>query len=149
MFDQMTRTSREIVTRGMDEAHALGSTTIEAEHLLAALAMSTGPVGGVLAQEGLTADRVRDLIREERSRSLASAGIRAPSPAPTEGDLPLSTSAKAVLRRAVAASRGSITDVTMATAVLGQEAGTVPRLLAIAGVDKERLLDALGRADRP
>jgi ATP-dependent Clp protease ATP-binding subunit ClpA len=148
VFDQMTKASRGIVTQAQAEAHGLGARSIEAEHLLVALASSTSAAGAVLSRFGLSADQLRDLILQERARSLGAVGITAEPPAPTSGALRLSTPAKAVLRRAVGASRGRISEATLLTAVLDQEAGTVPRLLSLAGVDKSSLLQALNKNDR-
>lgn len=145
MFDQLTRASRVIVTQAQADAHGLGARSIEAEHLLVALARSSGAAGSILGRFHLSADRVREQILQERARSLGAAGITAPAPAPTDGALPLSTSAKAVLRRAVAGSRGRIDEVSLLAAVLAQETGTVPRLLTLAGTDKASLLDAVNR----
>lgn len=148
MFDQMTKASRKIVTQAQDEAHGLGARSIEAEHLLVALARSSGAAGVALSSFGLSADRLRELVLQERARSLGAVGITAGPPAPTVGDLPLSTPAKAALRRAVGASRGRINEATLLIAVLDQETGTVPRLLSLAGVDKASLLQALNGDDR-
>ena len=96
---------------------------------------------------------MRRLIEQERDRSLRFAGIE-PSPIPvprSESSLELATSAKKVLRRAVVRSTQAKTKGIDATgllrAVLDQEAGTVPRLLALADVDRSALLAALGSED--
>lgn len=150
MFDQWTQASRVAVRLALSEAHALGSHRIEPEHLLIALgdrSVRSG-VADALMQFDLGQDRVRELVRAERSRSLASAGITAQPAVPTKGDLELSTASKTVLRRAVASSRHGVKEVELLRAILEQQTGTVSRMLAMAGVDKQVLLDALARVEQ-
>ncbi|MFT4081377.1 MAG: Clp protease N-terminal domain-containing protein [Nocardioides sp.] len=154
MFDRLTDEARWVVRRGQDHARATSATTIESEHLLVALSEREGTrAQRVLVDAGLTAERLRGLIDQERDRSLRSAGIE-PSPipvSPSASSLALATSAKNVLRRAVVRSTRGKTKGIDATrllrAVLDQEAGTVPRLLALAEVDQSALLAALGEED--
>ena len=77
MFEQLAVDARRVVVRAAEEeALALGSATVEAEHLLLALATDeTGPVGRLLADAGLAHDGViAALAREpiEASRPSAS-----------------------------------------------------------------------------
>lgn len=154
MFDRLTDEARWVVRRGQDHARATGATAIESEHLLVALSEREGTrAQRVLVDAGLTAERLRELMDQERDRSLRSAGIE-PSPIPvplSDSSLALATSAKNVLRRAVARSaqgKAKGIDATrLLRAVLDQEAGTVPRLLALAEVDQPALLAALGTED--
>lgn len=149
MFDQLTRAPRRVVRSAEAAAHAMGAHAIEAEHLLVALAEPSAATGAVLRQLGLDDDRVRELIRLERARSLAAAGVTAEMPSPSTGSLGLSTSAKAVLRRAVAAGHGAVTEPALLVAVAEQETGTVPRLLSLAGVDRAQLRTAAAAAEQP
>lgn len=154
MFDRLTNEARWVVRRGQEHARATGATAIESEHLLVALSEREGTSAQrVLIDAGLTAEQLRGLIEQERDRSLRFAGIE-PSPiqvSPSESSLALATSAKNVLRRAVARSKQGktkgIDSTRLLRAVLDQEAGTVPRLLALADVDRSGLLAALGNED--
>lgn len=148
MFERMTEEARWVVRRGQEEAHALGATAIEAEHLLVAVAERSGaPAQELLGQAGLTPDRLRGLVVEERARSLRSVGVEPVAPVPSSGELRLATSAKNVLRRAVGhARRGATRGIDLSRllrGILEQEVGTVPRVLALAGVDRPALIAAL------
>lgn len=154
MFDRLTEEARWVVRRGQDHARATGATAIESEHLLVALSEREGTrAQRVLVDAGLTAERLRELMDQERDRNLRSAGME-PSPIPvplSDSSLALATSAKSVLRRAVVRStQGKMKGIDatrLLSAVLDQEAGTVPRLLALAEVDQAALLAALGSDD--
>lgn len=154
MYDRLTDDARWIVRRGQEHARATGATAIESEHLLVAMSERDGaPAQRVLVDAGLTADRLLRLIDHERERSLRSAGIE-PTPIavpPTHVSLKLATSAKNVLRRAVARSaQGRVKGIDsrkLLQAILDQEAGTVPRLLALAEVDRSALIAALDGED--
>ncbi len=154
MFDRLTDEARWVVRRGQDHARASGAAAIESEHLLVALSeREDTPAHRVLADAGLTPERLRGLINQERDRSLRFAGIE-PSPIPVPpaaSSLALATSAKNVLRRAVARSAQGkakgIDSTRLLRSILDQEAGTVPRLLALADVDRAVLLAALGSDD--
>ena len=154
MFDRLTDDARWVVRRGQDHARASAAAAIESEHLLVALSEREGTLAWrVLADAGLTAERLRALIVQERDRSLRFAGIE-PSPipvSPSASSLALATSAKNVLRRAAARSAHGktkgIDSTRLLRSVLDQEAGTVPRLLALADVDQAALLAALGGED--
>src|SRR5512139_2967550 len=132
MFERMTEEARWVVRRGQDEAHALGATAIEAEHLLIAVAERSGsPAQELLVQTGLTRDRLRGLVTQERARSLRSVGVEPVTAVPSSGELRLATSAKNVLRRAVGHARRGVTrgiDLSrLLRGILEQEVGTVPR----------------------
>ena len=149
MFERFSREARQVVKRSHEEAAALGSPTIEAEHLLIALA---GP-GSVLADAGLSRERLVAALDEEIEESLATIGFdagplldqapRAESTRPRWGQ-----SAKLALRRClqVAEQRGErrLGPVHLLLAVLAAEAGTVPRVLRVAGVDPDDLMAAIG-----
>lgn len=96
MFDRLTHDARWAVRRGQDHARASGAAAIESEHLLVALSERDGtPAHRVLADAGLTPERLLVLINQERDRSLRFAGIE-PSPipvSPSASSLALATSA--------------------------------------------------------
>lgn len=117
---------------------------IEAEHLLLAM---TGEHGAeardVLDAVGLDRDGVRTALDREFRQSLAAAGVMLPA-----GGLPqasrdparqarLSASGKLVIERALKAALGQrqIRPGHLLLGVLAAQAGTVPRALALAGVD--------------
>jgi len=140
MPERLTAAARRAVTQAQAEALDLGAPAIEAEHLLLALA-SVGDDGVAgLADHGLTHRRLVELVEEERRRSLAHAGVDIPDES-LRRTLPgrklrLGASAKAVLVRAVHGSvrRKGISSNDLLRAIVRADAGTVPRMLAIAGV---------------
>jgi ATP-dependent Clp protease ATP-binding subunit ClpA len=144
------------------EALLQGSATVEAEHLLCALAASPDTPGGrLLAEAGLSRDGVLAALERETEQSLAAVGVRLGDFAPAEhtpSSRPpaLATSAKRALEHAaeflVARGDREITGTDLLVGILRAELGTVPRALAAAGVDRERLLaraEQLAGADPP
>jgi hypothetical protein len=141
------------------EARQRGAKLIEAEHMLLALASdSESDAGRYLKASGLDHERLASALRDEQRRSLAFAGFQAPdeprtNAAQVQGPLPLGTSAKVALVRALIASRshrtrrGRLKDVDLLRGILLAELGTVPRALAIAGVDRMTLISRTGAAD--
>ncbi len=98
----------------------------------------------VLASVGLDRDGIRAALDREFRQSLAAAGVTLPP-----GGLPtasrdlghrarMATSGKLVLERALKAAvgRGQIRPGHLLLGVLAAQAGTVPRALALAGVDQ-------------
>src|SRR3954467_13197338 len=101
----------QVLLQGRRIACAEGSRTLEAEHLLLALAGSPDSrPGQVLGEAGLDTGRVRDLLRRERQASLAYAGVESSGlpPLPLEpGFTPRwGTSAKEAIVRGKAVSAG-------------------------------------------
>jgi len=145
MPERLTSAARRAVTQAQAEALALGAPTIEAEHLLLALAAGGDDGAAALATYGLTHDRLLELLEQEHQRSLVHAGVDVPASA-LGRTLPrrkprLGTSTKAVLVRAVggATRHRGISSLDLLRATVRAEAGTVPRVLAIAGVSPEDL----------
>jgi ATP-dependent Clp protease ATP-binding subunit ClpA len=144
MFERFTRDARQVVKAAETHAGRLASPTVEAEHLLLALAECEP----VLAAAGLDHDGVMAALEAERERSLRAVGISA-----SDFDLPpaaltrprFAASSKLALERALraAAARSDkrIAGGHILLGVLAAEAGTVPRALAIAGVDRQELRD--------
>jgi ATP-dependent Clp protease ATP-binding subunit ClpA len=131
------------------EARKRGSKAVEAEHLLLALASSPTTVcGRVLIEAGLDRERIDALLQQERTAALAYAGVelRGRMPATgTEGAAPLGlgTSANEAIRRGAAIGHAENrvrvgTDLLLG--ILGAELGTVPRILALGGVDRAHLV---------
>ncbi len=136
--------ARAIVRQAEEEAEEAGSPVIEAEHLLLAMTGEHGiEARDVLASAGLDRDGIRAALDREFWQSLAAAGVRLPS-----GGLPrasrdparqarLAASGKLVLERALKAALGQrqIRPGHLLLGVLAAQVGTVPRALALAGVD--------------
>lgn len=137
--------ARAIVRQAEKEAEEAGAPLIEAEHLLLAMAGEHGiEARDVLASAGLDRDQIRAALDREFRQSLAAAGVALPP-----GGLPaasrdperrarLAASGKLVLERALKAAAGQrqIRPGHLLLAVLGAQAGTVPRALTLAGVDQ-------------
>jgi ATP-dependent Clp protease ATP-binding subunit ClpA len=156
MFERFAHDARLVVTGAEIEARDLGSPTIEAEHMLLALTRldRSTTVGGVLAEFGLGHDDVLEALDAERAHSLAAVGISI-----GDFDLPpshpstkprLAANAKGVLEQGlrVALARGDkkIEAGHLLLALLRAEAGTVPRALREAGVDRDALNDRVAAA---
>ena len=134
------------------EAARDGAKFIEAEHMLLALAANIdSDAGRLLIESGLDHERLSAALREERRRTLAFAGMSAPDKKLVEAtgldSTPsLGTSAKAAVRRALIGSRhnrhrrGRLRGTDLLAGILEAEFGTVPRALAIAGIDRSALI---------
>jgi D-alanyl-D-alanine carboxypeptidase len=128
------------------EAKRDGAKAIEAEHMLLALAASSdGDAAKVLHEAGLDYERLASALKEERRRTLAFVGMKEPDKqvaVVTEPESPLSfgTSAKAAVKRALVGARHErhrvhLRSTDLLAGILEAELGTVPRALAIAGID--------------
>ena len=149
MFERFTREARDVVKGAEAEARVLGSRTIEAEHILLALTRldPSTPAGAALAAAGLDHDAVLEALDAERARSLLAVGIAAGDfdvPTRPPSDRPrFATSAKPVLERALRAALARrdrrIEAGHILLGLLEAEAGTVPRALVQAGVERDEL----------
>jgi D-alanyl-D-alanine carboxypeptidase len=156
MFERFTRDARAVVTQAETEARELGSPTIEAEHLLLAMTHvnRATAAGEALAAAGLDHDRVTEALDAERERSLLAVGI-------SIGDFDLPRRATATKPRLAASTKSALEHSLrialvradkrieaghILLALLRAEAGTVPRALAEAGVDKQELSDRTAAA---
>ena len=141
---KIVKEARLVIVQAMEEARALGSPTVEAEHMLLALSRRTGdPAGIALGEAGLDHAAVSDALESERERTLAAVGVSAsdfdlPPVAPAKSAPGWGTSAKLSLQRALnaAAERGDkrLAPAHLLVGLLLAEAGTVPRALEHAGV---------------
>jgi ATP-dependent Clp protease ATP-binding subunit ClpA len=156
MFERFTKDARVVVTDAEAEARAGGIASIEAEHLLLAATRRDSPAAHALAELGLDREGVVRALEAETERSLLAVGIT-PSqleppgpPAPTTGRLRAGASFKLALERAlrVAVARGDrkIETGHVVLGVLRAEAGTVPRALELAGVDRAVVADRVAAA---
>ena len=151
MFERFTREARAAVKDAEAEARELGSPTIEAEHLLLALTRQdpATAVAQALAEAGLDHDRVEQALASERERSLMAVGISIGDfdlPAPHPATRPrMAAGAKSALEHALRISLvradKRIDGGHILLALLRAEAGTVPRALNEAGVDRRELND--------
>jgi D-alanyl-D-alanine carboxypeptidase len=141
-----------ILERGSQEAEQDGSSTLEAHHLLLAIAADPEPsTHTVLARAGLDYRALRDALDREYAQSLSAAGVSLAA-----FDLPPAgrpASAKSRRRKpgnsmklALVRGFGTVTrkrDLRPAHLLLGilqAPVGTVPRALALAGVDQGELI---------
>ena len=143
---------REIVEAARDEARALGSARIEAEHLLLALAGRPRLAAGrLLNAAGLDRASIREALDLEFARSLGAVGISLHGFSLPDarlsvlGGLPLAQSAKLVLQRAIKARTGRgrnrrLDSLHLLVGILSAEGGTVARALALVEVDRGALL---------
>lgn len=125
---------------------------IEAEHMLLTLATNEeSDACRFLNESGLTYRQLVAALHDERRRTLAFAGVEPldeKRTAATELDSPLTlgTSAKVAIKRAMMASRDGrphrphIRSTDLLFGILQAELGTVPRTLAIAGVNRAELV---------
>jgi ATP-dependent Clp protease ATP-binding subunit ClpA len=147
MFERFAKESKTVVIAAREEAVALGAPTLEAEHLLLALARDQqSDAGRVLAESGLDYDGVRTALEREFERSLAAVGVSASAfevpdvPLPTAATPRWAASSKTVFKRAHEAlhkhGNRRLTPTHLLLGVLTAEAGTVPRALAVVHVDR-------------
>lgn len=141
------RALRVSLARARTEAKRAGSRTLEAEHLILALASERdSEPAKLLAGAGLDYERLTDAFRDERRQSLAYAGVDIPLPEPTEwrGTPVWSSSAKnAIIGAHVFATehgRRRLTSVDLLVGILEANLGTVPRAFDLAGIDREALI---------
>jgi ATP-dependent Clp protease ATP-binding subunit ClpA len=143
-FDRYLAT---IMEEGAREARQAGSATIEAEHLLLAIAAKgEATTRQLLVSAGLDHQGVRDALTREFEHSLSTAGVSLTAfdlPRPTRAPtLPsqLGASARLVLERMMGAFRKKdLRPAHLLLGILQAEIGTVPRALALAGVDQHAL----------
>lgn len=148
MFERFTRDARVVVHRAEEEARTLGSPTIEAEHLLLALAdeRAGGATAALLHDAGLDPDGLLAALERETELSLAAAGVAigdfelpARPPAPRRRPRMAASARRALersLRIALAHGDRRITTRHVLVGILRAELGTVPRALAGADVDR-------------
>ena len=151
MLEVFAKSARATVERAQEEARALGSPSVEAEHLLLALTCAPA-VGPALAAAGLDHDAIVAALELELSTALDAVGVSVadfgpPAPVPVAGRPRFGTSAKAALEGAlkVAVARGEkrLQPGHVGLALLQPAHGTVPRALALVGADVTGLRDRL------
>jgi ATP-dependent Clp protease ATP-binding subunit ClpA len=133
--------------RAHHEAREDCSATVEAQHLLLAVAGEPEPaVQRVLESAGLDRDTVHRAIEQEFVRSLGAVGVASDAYAlPKPSRLPMKpsigTSGKLALERGFSSvtRKKDLRPPHVLLGILSAQAGTVPRALALAGVDQEAL----------
>ncbi|MFI6045968.1 Clp protease N-terminal domain-containing protein [Nocardia sp. NPDC051321] len=137
-----------VITEGSSEAQRDGSATVEAQHVLLAIATQEGTAPQrVLASVGLDAQALRDALHREFEHSLSAAGVsladlNVPRPrayrksAPTVG-----ASTKLALERGFNSvpRKRDLRPAHVLLGILRADVGTVPRALTLAGVDRADL----------
>lgn len=139
-----------VLTQGGQVAHKAGSATLEAHHILLAIAAEQeATTREILASAGLDHQAIQDALDREYEHSLNAAGVSLASfnlPAPSRpgsgGSLPIGASAKLALERGVfsAARKKDLVPAHVLLGILQAEVGTVPRALDLAGVDRPALM---------
>jgi ATP-dependent Clp protease ATP-binding subunit ClpA len=150
MFQRLSPDAREAVADAREIARELISPTVEAEHLLLALARRPpAPAASVLAELGLDYDGTLSALEAETTRSLGAVGVafELPPASPFPNAPRWATSTKAALEHAlrVTLARGDqgIQSAHLLLAVLRPGIGTVARALDCAGVDRATLIGRL------
>ena len=144
-----------IVEQGGHEARRDGSATIEAHHLLLAVAAQRGTTAQqVLSSVGLDQRAIREALDRELDHSLSAVGVsRAAFDLPAPSSVPgrparIGASARLGLERGVAAAarKKDLRSAHLLLGILEARAGTVPRALALAGIDQDDLVARVRQA---
>lgn len=139
------------------EARADGSSAVEAHHLLLAIAASDDPgTRELLASAGLDEAAIRAALDREFAHSLSAAGVSVdradlPRPSHPRADTPpLGSSVKLAIERGFGAvsRKQDLRPAHLLVGIVQAPVGTVPRALALAGVDRAALLERV-REGRP
>jgi ATP-dependent Clp protease ATP-binding subunit ClpA len=152
MAERFVKEARAVAAAAEAEARAGGSPTIEAHHLLLALASDvTGVAGDVLRTCGLDHAAIEGAVASEFEQTLSAVGVSLDA-LPLRRRLPYAgrprwaASGKSALEHALGAARERgdrrIGSGHVLLGVLAAEHGTVPRALRLAGVEPEELVAA-------
>ena len=140
---------QQVIEQGIQEAHDDRSPVVEAHHLLLAIAADPeGDPARTLASIGLDRQSIRAALDHEFEHSLRTVGVSLTDfelPRPANSPEPpnqLGASAKIALERgfASAARKKDLRPAHLLLGILQAEVGTVPRALALAGVDRSELM---------
>jgi ATP-dependent Clp protease ATP-binding subunit ClpA len=151
MFERFVPDARYAALEATSVAAGLGSSSVEAEHLLISIAAGKNKAAFALRDVGLEPQELRDALQRDFERVLANVGIDA-----SGVDLPANcrrtkprwgASAKQGLERALAEAkrRGDrkVGCEHILRGLLSAEHGTVPRILAAEGIDRDELTGRL------
>lgn len=152
MAERFVKEARAVAAAAEAEAQASGSPTIEAHHLLLALASDVTDVAGdVLRTRGLDHAAIEETVTNEFEQTLSAVGVSLDAllqrrRLPYAGRPKWAASGKSGLVRALGAARERgdrrIRAAHVLLGVLDAEHGTVPRALRLAGVEPEELAAA-------
>ncbi|MFG1703611.1 Clp protease N-terminal domain-containing protein [Nonomuraea sp. M3C6] len=141
-----------IIEQGIVEARQDGSAVVEAHHLLLAIAAYEGTAPHeVLISAGLGRQAIRDALDREFEHSLSAAGVSLAAfdlPRPS-GDPKsaknIGASARLAFERGIACAtrKKDLRPAHLLIGILEAQVGTVPRALALAGVDRAALAERL------
>ncbi len=151
MFERFVGEARQVALQSHSIAAGLGASSVEAEHLLVSLAGTQHRAGATLREAGLEPQELHAAIQRDFERVLAEVGIDARGVDVSSNcrrtKLGWGASAKRSLERAVeeAKRRGDrkIGCEHILLGLLRAEHGTVPRLLAAEGIDRDELTGRL------
>lgn len=137
-----------VIVRAMHEAQEDGSATIDAQHLLLSLAADQGSTAQqVLASVGLDRAAVHDALDREFEHSLSMVGVSPgahglPRPSHASQQPKMGASARLALERSFASARKKdLRSAHLLLGILQAHIGTVPRALALVGVDQADLVN--------
>lgn len=150
----MVQQARRLVDLAKTEADRAGSSTIEAEHLLLAIASDDGSrAQALLASAGLSHYAITVALTQADNERVAPAGVRPERLAELRAtserrrDARIGRTTKTALHHAVLSSDHQPLEAEhVLIGVLSDDTGTVPRALEIAGVERATLLARLRRA---
>jgi ATP-dependent Clp protease ATP-binding subunit ClpA len=144
-----------VTMRAWQEAQDDGSPAIEAHHLLLAVTGEREPVTHeVLSAAGLDRETIRAAIDREFETSLRAAGVSRdafdlPRPTYVPGrSMSMGASAKLAIQRGFekVQRKKDLCPAHVLAGILEAQVGTVPRALALAGVDRADLLSRVRQA---
>ena len=152
MFERFVRDAQYAALEATSVAAGLGSSSVEAEHLLISIA-SGKSTGSVRAREvGLEPQELRDALQRDFERVLGtSASTPAASTSPPTAAAPSRAGAR---RRQAGARARAVAEAKrrgdrkigcehILRGLLAAEHGTVPRILAAEGIDRDELTGRL------
>jgi D-alanyl-D-alanine carboxypeptidase len=148
-MSEFSKYVRRVLDQAGREAQSDRSTTIEAQHVLLAIAAQPETAAArVLSSVGLDPRALREALDREIEHSLSAAGVSLDAfhlPRPSSALEPatnLGASVKHALERGVKGIRKGrdLRPVHLLLGILLAELGTVPRALALAGIDRADLV---------
>jgi ATP-dependent Clp protease ATP-binding subunit ClpA len=142
-----------LLPRAAEEATHDRSATIDAQHLLLAIAAQS-ETSAVKVSGSLELDHraLREAMARELEHSLNAAGVSLaafdlPRASLDPARVPkLGASAHQAIERAVTSARKAAQPLHLLLGILAAEHGTVPRALALAGIDRRELLARVQQA---
>ncbi|MFI0485577.1 Clp protease N-terminal domain-containing protein [Actinomadura sp. 9N215] len=155
MLQEFGKYVKAVMERATDEAQETGSATVEAEHVLLAIAAEPeSTTRELLNSAGLDHQRIRDALDEEFRRSLGTAGVvvegrELPRPRRSaKRPSRMGASVKLILERGVATAgnKRNLRPAHLLLGVLQLNVGTVPRALAMTGADLDELAARVRRS---